>query len=301
MKARYIVLAIAGAAVIAGGVIGIASYNAGVFDSPGPMKTEEAAASGITAINIDSLVQNDLKILSHESDTVKVTYYNGDCTISSSNGKMDIKNSDSSGKKTWSDYIHFDFGSDYEYQMTVYIPSSLYADISAGISYGDADISGISGSSLKISSSSGDIDISNGTFGALDVSSSYGDIDIENVNVKDGNSVITNSSGDVDVSNSAFQSLECSLDYGDIELEDTVSNMVVTNQKGNIKFERISGADLSFECSYGDIKGNISGNESDYVISASTDFGDCNLSPKTDGIYKLKAYSDKGDISINFR
>lgn len=261
MKAKGILLISAGAAIILGGLLTASSYFMGAFNRPAPtIKTDEISSSGITAISIDSQHGNDIQILPHNNDTIKIVYYTGNYSISSIDGVANIHCTDTRKQMRWYDFINLTWFYGEDHDMYVYIPSSLYSDISVYSEYGDIGISGINAISLDITSKSGDIDIEDGKFAALNIEAKYGDINLDKIS----------------------------------------ADMYISSNSGDIEIEEISGNNLKFKCKYGDIKGTIKGNKNDYMINAYTNFGDCNLSPKLDGIYKLEAQNDSGDISIKF-
>ena len=117
----------------------------------------------------------------------------------------------------------------------------------------------------------GNIEIDNG-FGSVDV---Y-DLDVNKLDV-------TNDFGSIYLKNiTAKTEIDCSIDFGDLEIEN------------------IFAPNLEFSAEFGTLSGTIDGNEDDFRINKSNDFGSSTLDTKKDGKYMLSTTCAFGSADITF-
>ncbi len=138
-----------------------------------------------------------------------------------------------------------------------------------------------------------------------------------------GSSTLKSSNSDIDVKSSAFANITLETENDSIILEEvtsegiveartingdisvknqTSSSLVLDNENSDIDIENVFAKDIQMSTVNGDIKGSISGSESEYSYTSTTKNGDNNLgdSIKQDAPNVLSVQSENGDVEITF-
>lgn len=182
MKINKILLITAGLFLLCGTVVaGTAIILMNKAYSDDARMQTQTITENISKVNI-FVDMSDIKIIPADTDKIVLTYFTDDTNkyeITTDNGILSIEYVRfKRNKAKWYDYyINFDFGRDHDVILNV--PRNFSADIQLSADYGDIEVSGVKGGSMKINSDYGDIEIADCKFNSIDCAADYGDIDVE--------------------------------------------------------------------------------------------------------------------------
>ncbi len=213
-----------------------------------------------------------------------------------------------------------------ENRITLSLPEDFSGEVSMGNSFGSIEVKGLQSlSSLDIRGSNGSVSLSElqvqrdlsfeGDFGSFQLLSSRigGKLEVENDNGSVTIKETSFSEGDISLSfgsltlgergeETGCKSLSTSVKHGSTTLSriTAAEELSVRSEFGSIQLFRVFSEKLDLENQNGQISGTIQGREEDFRIEADTEFGNCSLSPRSQGRYSLKARNEFGDIRLSF-
>lgn len=325
---------------VSGIIIAGASIAGGAFE-PVDLKAQsvEFNASDITAMDIDSVLDR-VEISGYSGEKVRVTYSEDlkrSCSVSVENGilKVDYKY----GSK-WYDNLfsiniatyvvnieipqgqiqNFDIdagNSDVSLESLngslkyigksgrVSMEDCAFSDFKLEIDSGDISIlnstAGQSGSSAVITSGYGNIYIDNSVFSNTQIKNTYGNLKLtedsfENLSVdaKSGNMMLSS----IKVSDT----IESKRAYGNFIMEDVSCRALIdASDNGDVKFDNLTSDYIDLKSKNGNIRGNINGAQTEYIITSNSKYGNNNLGSAVNSRDKrLNAETDSGNIIIEF-
>ena len=306
---------------VSGIIIAGASIAGGAFE-PVDLKAQsvEFNASDITAMDIDSVLDR-VEISGYSGEKVRVTYSEDlkrSCSVSVENGilKVDYKY----GSIPQGQIQNFDIdagNSDVSLESLngslkyigksgrVSMEDCAFSDFKLEIDSGDISIlnstAGQSGSSAVITSGYGNIYIDNSVFSNTQIKNTYGNLKLtedsfENLSVdaKSGNMMLSS----IKVSDT----IESKRAYGNFIMEDVSCRALIdASDNGDVKFDNLTSDYIDLKSKNGNIRGNINGAQTEYIITSNSKYGNNNLgSAVNSGDKRLNAETDSGNIIIEF-
>ncbi len=213
-----------------------------------------------------------------------------------------------------------------ENRVTLSLPEDFSGEVFVKNDFGSIEVQGLQAlSSLDIRANNGSVSLSQlqvekdlsfeGDFGSFRLLSSKvgGALTVENDNGSVTIKETSFSEGDISLSfgsltlggketETGCKSLSTSVKNGSTTLSRVTAeqDLSVSSQFGSIRLSQVFSERLMLENKNGQISGTIRGKEEDFQVEASTEFGSCSLSARSQGRYFLKARNEFGDIRLSF-
>lgn len=215
--------------------------------------------------------------------------------------------------RKWYDYIGiFNFDTP---NITVYLPSGRYGELSVEASTGDVEIpddfifnsicvslstgdvtnNASVSDDINIKTSTGNIKVANVSAGGLDLSVSTGKITVSNVTCT-GDVNISVSTGKSDITDLECSNLGSTGNTGDISMKNVVASgkFSIERTTGDVKFDACDASEISVKTDTGDVTGSLL---TDKVFITETDTGNV-VVPESVAGGKCKIFTDTGDIKM---
>lgn len=144
---------------------------------------------------------------------------------------------------------------------------------------------------------------------SIETDVSYGDVTLENIAVE--TAVLKSEDGDVELSGAQIGTLKADLEYGDLDGENvTCTTITATLEDGDCELDGIFDGNITVTSQYGDVEIHTTAAESQYTVTAETDFGTVEISGREyddggrvtfgSGASQMNLKADDGDISVRF-
>ena len=317
MKKVMIIVAVA--LVILGAVVCIAAAASMKFDfrkmDNGNYQTNTyAVTEEFSSISIDVSTE---KIAFKPADDGKCSVVcleeeNLKHEVSVSNGALTIIEKD---ERKWSDHIGFYTRTP---EITVYLPESIYANLSIKTDTGDIEIpadfsfesASIKGDTadiefyapvkdlLMIHVTTGDIKTANITAGELDLRASTGHMSLSSIRC-DGDIFTKVSTGKIRLEDITCGNLTSEGTTGDLTMKHVVAsgNFNITRGTGDVEFDACDAAEIYVKTSTGDVTGTLL---SEKIFFAESDTGKVRV-PKSVTGGRCEIETDTGKIEITIK
>lgn len=144
---------------------------------------------------------------------------------------------------------------------------------------------------------------------SIETDVSYGDVDLENITVE--TAVLKSEDGDVELSGVQIGSLKADLEYGDLDGENVIcTTITATLEDGDCELDGTFDGNIAVTSQYGDVEIHTTAAESQYTVTAETDFGTVEISGREyddsgrvtfgGGASQMNLKADDGDITVRF-
>ena len=227
-----IIIAIIGIILIITGVLTGGSYSA---------KLKKDGIVFNDNNNIETIINNDIKIIDIESkylgidiesgDHFKITYNNNYVEVLKNGNKLEIINN----KEVENGYVNLNpFDIDKNNEIKITIPKNINLDeLIIDSKVGNIDIENITSKNVNITNNTGNVELNEIISANITIKNNVGNTDIEEVSTDILN--IINNTGAIEVSDSLVNKLDTKIDTGNIEIDsDTFENEYNLDLKTNL-------------------------------------------------------------------
>lgn len=294
-----------GAGIIISGIAFAAmGFNFDAFGSGGQRVEVSPQMSEITEVYLETDVKT-LSIVPSSDGKVHISYTDdpenpeyelktegGSLSFIHKNGGLNIRR-----------LFNFDFLNGGSGDITLQLPQDYEGSIEILGSTGDVELRSFDElSTLSVAVSTGKITCEDVGADDMALISATGDMFLKNISSL-GNLRIEGTTGSAVLENaSADGELICRRSTGSISAENTsAQTAALTASTGDLRIERLDAQAITLKTTTGSVSGTVSGSDSDYAVTSSTNTGENNLPKKWgSGDKTLSVTTSTGDIHIEF-
>lgn len=311
-KGRIILLIVAGALLITGGIIFGVALKKGINHKAdaGEKKTYNSLGAFDTIeMEVDTSDINIRKSTDGKNYVEVYEYKEVVHEVKVEDGKLLIKSVDN---RKWYDFI---FGFNFmNLQINVYLDNTEYAklkikastadvtvdkefvfgDVDIHLSTGDVEMSAKINNEFKVETSTGDVRFKGNTAKMVNIDTDTGRVYLENVDVSEDLSIKV-TTGNTSLKEVTAKNLKYKASTGDIKLVNTViaNHIEINTSTGDVDFDHCDASTLTVKTTTGHVKGSLLTPKSFWI---ETDTGKRDVPRTTGGDCEIT--TDTGDIKI---